>query len=35
MLDCKYMLDLSQLPLFLRGLMNNDFIFSEDLLSVG
>jgi HAD superfamily hydrolase (TIGR01484 family) len=33
-LDCKYMLDLSQLPLFLRGLMNNDFIFSEDLLSV-
>jgi phosphoserine phosphatase len=35
MLDCKYMLDLSQLPIFLRGLMNNDFIFSEDLLSVG
>ena len=35
MLDCKYMLNFSQLPLFLRGLMNNDFIFSEDLLSVG
>jgi hydroxymethylpyrimidine pyrophosphatase-like HAD family hydrolase len=35
MLDCKYMLDFNQLPLFLRGLMNNDFIFSEDLLSVG
>jgi hydroxymethylpyrimidine pyrophosphatase-like HAD family hydrolase len=32
MLDCKYMLDFNQLPLFLRGLMNNDFIFSEDLL---
>ena len=35
MLDCKYMLDFNQLPLFLRGLMDNDFIFSEDLLSVG
>jgi hypothetical protein len=33
-LDCKYMLDFSQLSLFLRGLMNNDFIFSEDLLPV-
>jgi HAD superfamily hydrolase (TIGR01484 family) len=32
MLDCKYMLDFDQLPLFLRGLMNYDFIFSEDLL---
>ena len=32
MLDCKYMLDFNQLPLFLRGLMDNDFIFSEDLL---
>jgi HAD superfamily hydrolase (TIGR01484 family) len=32
MLDCKYMLDFSQLPLFLRGLMDNDFIFSEDIL---
>ena len=31
-LDCKYMLDFSQLSLFLRGLMDNDFIFSEDLL---
>ena len=35
MLDCKYLLDFNQLPLFLKGLMNNDFIFSEDLLSVG
>jgi HAD superfamily hydrolase (TIGR01484 family) len=33
-LDCRYMLDFNQLPLFLRGLMKNDFIFSEDLLSV-
>jgi HAD superfamily hydrolase (TIGR01484 family) len=32
MLDCKYMLDFNQLPLFLRGLMDNGFIFSEDLL---
>ena len=30
-LDCKYMLDFNQLPLFLRGLMNNDFIFSDSL----
>ena len=33
-LDCKYMLDFSQLSLFLRGLMDNDIIFSEDLLPV-
>ena len=33
-LDCKYMLDFNQLPSFLRDLMNNDFIFSEDLLPV-
>jgi hypothetical protein len=31
-LDCKYMLDFNQLPLFLRSLMDNDLIFSEDLL---
>jgi hydroxymethylpyrimidine pyrophosphatase-like HAD family hydrolase len=31
-LDCKYMLDFSQLSLFLRGLMDNNFIFSEDIL---
>ena len=30
-LDRKYMLDFNQLPLFLRGLMNNDFIFSDSL----
>jgi hydroxymethylpyrimidine pyrophosphatase-like HAD family hydrolase len=34
MLDCKYMLDLNQLSFFLRGLMDNDFIFSEDLLPI-
>ena len=34
LLDCNYMLDFSQLPLFLRGLMDNDFIFSEELLPV-
>jgi hypothetical protein len=31
-LDCKYMLDFNQLPLFLVGLMSHDFIFSENLL---
>jgi predicted mannosyl-3-phosphoglycerate phosphatase (HAD superfamily) len=30
-LDCEYMLDFNQLPLFLRGLINNDFIFSDSL----
>jgi HAD superfamily hydrolase (TIGR01484 family) len=34
MLNCRYMLDFNQLPLFLRGLTENDFIFSEDLLPV-
>jgi HAD superfamily hydrolase (TIGR01484 family) len=34
MLDCKYMLDFNQLSIFLRGLMDNDFIFSEDILPV-
>jgi hypothetical protein len=34
MLDCKYTLNFNQLSLFPRGLMDNDFIFSEDLLSV-
>jgi HAD superfamily hydrolase (TIGR01484 family) len=32
-LDCKYMLDFNQLPLFLCRLMDNDFVFSEDLLT--
>jgi hydroxymethylpyrimidine pyrophosphatase-like HAD family hydrolase len=31
-LDCKYMLDFNQLSPFLRGLMDNNFIFSEELL---
>jgi hydroxymethylpyrimidine pyrophosphatase-like HAD family hydrolase len=34
MLDCKYLLDFNQLPLFLKGLMDNNFIFSEDILPV-
>ncbi len=33
-LDCKYMLDFNQLPLFLRRLTDNDFIFSESLLHI-
>jgi hydroxymethylpyrimidine pyrophosphatase-like HAD family hydrolase len=33
-LDCKYMLNFNQLPLFLRGLIDNEFVFSEDLLPV-
>ena len=32
MLDCKFMLDFNQLPSFLRGLMDNDFIFSDSAL---
>jgi hydroxymethylpyrimidine pyrophosphatase-like HAD family hydrolase len=31
-LDCKYMLPFNQLPLFLRGLMDNDFVFVDSLL---
>jgi HAD superfamily hydrolase (TIGR01484 family) len=30
-LDCKYMLDFNQLPLFLRDLMDNDFMFLDSL----
>jgi hydroxymethylpyrimidine pyrophosphatase-like HAD family hydrolase len=33
-LDCKYMLDFSQLPLFLRSIVDNNLLFSEDLLPV-
>jgi|SRR5215208_1560216 HAD superfamily hydrolase (TIGR01484 family) len=32
LLDCKYMLDFKQLPIFLRSLMDNNYIFSEELL---
>jgi hypothetical protein len=32
LLDCKCMLDFKQLPMFLRGLMDNNYIFSEELL---
>jgi HAD superfamily hydrolase (TIGR01484 family) len=31
-LDCKYILPFNQLPLFLRGLMDNDFVFVDSLL---
>jgi HAD superfamily hydrolase (TIGR01484 family) len=31
-LDCKYMLDFNQLPLFLSRLIDNNLIFSEELL---
>ncbi|MGB7678711.1 MAG: HAD hydrolase family protein, partial [Nitrososphaeraceae archaeon] len=34
-LDCKYSLDFNQLALFLRRLIDNNLIFSEDLLPVG
>jgi hydroxymethylpyrimidine pyrophosphatase-like HAD family hydrolase len=34
MLDCKYMINFNRLPLFLSGLIDNDFVFSEDLLPV-
>ena len=34
LLDSKYMLDFKQLPIFLRGLMDNNYIFSEELLPV-
>jgi HAD superfamily hydrolase (TIGR01484 family) len=32
LLDCKYMLDFKQLIIFLRGLKDNNYIFSEELL---
>jgi HAD superfamily hydrolase (TIGR01484 family) len=32
LLDCKYMIDFKQLPMFLRGLIDNNYIFSEELL---
>ena len=32
MLDCYYILDSNQLPSFLGGLMDNDFIFSDSAL---
>jgi hypothetical protein len=35
MLNCKYMLDFNQLPIFLKSLMDNDYIFSEELLPAG
>jgi HAD superfamily hydrolase (TIGR01484 family) len=35
LLDCKYMIDFRQLPMFLRGLMDNNYIFSEELLTTG
>jgi|SRR5215204_1261298 HAD superfamily hydrolase (TIGR01484 family) len=35
LLDCKYMLDFNQLPIFLKSLMDNDYIFSKELLPAG
>lgn len=32
LLECEYMLDFLQLPLFLRSLKDNNYIFSEELL---
>jgi HAD superfamily hydrolase (TIGR01484 family) len=32
LLDCKYMIDFKQLPIFLRDLKDNYYIFSEELL---
>ncbi|HZA70951.1 MAG TPA: HAD hydrolase family protein [Nitrososphaeraceae archaeon] len=32
LLDCKYLLDFMQLPIFLRSLIDNNYIFSEELL---
>jgi hydroxymethylpyrimidine pyrophosphatase-like HAD family hydrolase len=32
LLDCKYMFDFVQLPLFLRSLIDNNYILSEELL---
>ena len=32
--DCKYMLDFNQLPIFLRSLMDNNYIFSETFISL-
>jgi HAD superfamily hydrolase (TIGR01484 family) len=34
LLDCKYVLDFEQLPIFLRSLMDDNYVFSEELLPV-
>lgn len=34
-LDSRYMLDFNQLPIFLKGLIDNNLIFSEELLTIG
>ena len=31
-LDCNYLIDFSLLPIFLRKLYNNDFVFNNDLI---
>jgi hydroxymethylpyrimidine pyrophosphatase-like HAD family hydrolase len=33
-LDSGYMLDFNQLPIFLKGLIDNNLIFSEELLTI-
>jgi hypothetical protein len=35
LLDCKYILDFNQLPIFLKSLIDNNYIFSEELLPAG
>ena len=33
-LDCKYILDFNQLPIFLKGLIDNNLMFSDELLPI-
>jgi HAD superfamily hydrolase (TIGR01484 family) len=33
-LDCEYMLDFNQLPIFLKGLIDNNLMFSDKLLPI-
>ncbi|MGB7557919.1 MAG: HAD hydrolase family protein [Nitrososphaeraceae archaeon] len=33
-LDCKYMLDFNRLPIFLRGLIDNHLMFSDELITI-
>jgi HAD superfamily hydrolase (TIGR01484 family) len=34
MLDCKYLLDFNQLPIFLKGLIDNNLMFSDELFTI-
>jgi HAD superfamily hydrolase (TIGR01484 family) len=33
-LDCKYMLEFNQLPIFLKGLIDNNLMFSDELFTI-